>query len=276
MNYVMTYESYNNRDLFRYLKLKLKKKILRLQQNEDNLKEWLGNFFKETEKQNRRMKVFVISTVVLFASMTLTKEAIKMASQDASQDVQILVVNALDDLEKEEIPLVSQELEPVKELTKNPTEMVMSQDGWDEIRNEEKLRLKVYSIGDGMSTVGYGHAEPLSTSKYKVGQMITKEEADNLLKKDVNRTANGVRRIFSDWKKEGTDIKLNQHQFDVLVSMAYNMGVGGLRSSRVIQNIKQNKLNVAAELIKTTAVSKKFPGLAKRRMREYEKFIKKV
>ena len=41
----------------------------------------------------------------------------------------------------------------------------------------------------------------------------------------------------------------------------------------LIQMIKQNRLDDAAELIKTTSVSSKFPGLVKRRMREYKKFI---
>ena len=62
---------------------------------------------------------------------------------------------------------------------KNAKELTLSDEGWNHIKNEEKLKLKAYQIGDGMITVGYGHAERVGDSKYKLGQEISKEEAES-------------------------------------------------------------------------------------------------
>lgn len=155
---------------------------------------------------------------------------------------------------------------------KNGYDFILSQEGWDDIRREENLRLKAYRIGDGMITVGYGHAEPIKNSKLKVGYKITKDQAELYLKNDLNNTANGIRRIFKQWKQKGIDVKITQNQFDVLVSLAYNMGLTDLRTSDFIQLVKQNRLKDAAEKIKTLNVEDKFPGLKDRRIREYLKF----
>jgi GH24 family phage-related lysozyme (muramidase) len=59
-----------------------------------------------------------------------------------------------------------------------------------------------------------------------------------------------------------------------MVSMAYNMGINGLRRSDFIQKVKQNDMESASELITTTNVEEKFPGLYKRRLKEKEMFDK--
>lgn len=159
------------------------------------------------------------------------------------------------------------------EKFKNPLEMRLSHDGWEHIKQEEGLRLKAYKIGDGMITVGYGHAEKIGKTKLKVGQTITREQAVQYLIEDVNVAAQGVKRMFKQWQDEGVNIKITQNQYDVLVSMAYNLGVGGLRRTEFVQHLKNNDLEKAAHTIKTTGVSKKFPGLSKRRLREFQKFI---
>ena len=97
--------------------------------------------------------------------------------------------------------------------------------------------------------------------------------ANKLLITDVNIAAKGVRRIFEEWKEQGINIKITQNQYDILTSLAFNMGVEKLRTSKFIQMIKKNKLSKAAKLIKTTGVDDKFPGLESRRLIEYKKFI---
>lgn len=149
----------------------------------------------------------------------------------------------------------------------------LSQSGWDHIRSEESLRLKAYSIGDGMITVGWGHAEPKSKSKYKIGQVITKEEADVLLRDDLKVAADGVRRIFREWEERGIDVKITQEMFDALVSIAYNTGIGNLRKSDIIQHIKRGEYEIAGEKIRSFKVSKKFPGLYDRREKESQMFL---
>jgi len=156
---------------------------------------------------------------------------------------------------------------------KEPSELHLSQDGWDHIRNEEKLRLKAYDLNDGHITIGYGHAQPETSSKYKVGKTITKEKANKLFREDVNEAAEGVKRMFRQWKEEGINVKVTQNQYDAMVSIAFNMGISSFRQTEFVQKIKKNQLDKAAELIKITGISDDFPGLETRRLKEYEIFI---
>jgi GH24 family phage-related lysozyme (muramidase) len=58
-----------------------------------------------------------------------------------------------------------------------------------------------------------------------------------------------------------------------MVSMAFNMGVSAFRQSAFVRKLKQNDLESAAELIKTTNLNDNFPGLEDRRMIEYAMFV---
>ena len=172
--------------------------------------------------------------------------------------------------------VVKEKLSPFKD----PTKMKVSHKGFEHIKQVEgdpahpgEPVLKAYKLGDGMITVGWGHAQKIKQSKFRVGQHITREMAEKLLHKDVEVASDGVRRMFQDWKDEGVDIKITQDQFNALVSMALNMGVSGLRNSHVVDAIKSGNLKKAGETIKTTSVSKKFGGLEKRREKESEMFM---
>lgn len=157
---------------------------------------------------------------------------------------------------------------------KDATKLRVSAEGKEHIKNHEGIKLTAYKLGDGKITIGYGHAEPTHKSKYRVGQKISKEEADKLFQKDLKKTADGVRRIFSEWKEKGIDRKITQDQFDALVSMAFNMGISGLRQTDLIQQIKAGNLEKAGELIKTTKINDDtFPGLRDRREKEAEMFM---
>ena len=57
---------------------------------------------------------------------------------------------------------------------KYPKNLKLSQNGWDFIRDNEKFIEVARKLGDGMITVGYGHAEPIKTSKYKIGYKISR------------------------------------------------------------------------------------------------------
>lgn len=157
---------------------------------------------------------------------------------------------------------------------KDPTEMKLSEDGWDFIRNNERFRDHGYDLKDGMITIGFGHAEPYKTSKYKLNQKISFEDAYRLHIEDVNIAANGIKRMFEEWKSKGIHIKITQNQYDVLVDMAYQMGVSSLRQTQFIQAIKQYDLQKAAKLLRSTGINPKFKkGHNKRRQEEWKKFV---
>lgn len=234
MKYLQTFENYNDELILEKIEIKS-----------------LINKFKNSI--NKKV-VAVVIVAALLSVMTIEKS--------------INYINNLDLEETDKVELV----EKISKY-KDPTVLTLSQSGWDHIREFEKLRLKAYRLGDGMVTIGYGHAKPLRKSKYRPGQKITIEEAERLLISDVRHAADGVRRMFDQWKEEGVDVKITQNQFDVLVSLAFNMGISGLRGTEFVSYIKTNELDKAADVLKKTGINKKFPGLEIRRQSEYEKFI---
>jgi lysozyme len=94
-----------------------------------------------------------------------------------------------------------------------------------------------------------------------------------MLKEDLKKTADGVRKIFKEWEQQGINIEINQDMFDALVSIAYNSGIGSLRNSDFIQDIKKGDFKSAGEKIKMFKVSKNFPGLEIRRQKESQMFL---
>jgi len=178
------------------------------------------------------------------------------------------IINTRNIGEREKIILHS-ELNSIKKNNK----LRLSQEGWDHIRNEEKFSAKAYDLHDGRITIGFGHSEPINDSNYKIGQKISRKKANELFIIDINYAADGVRRIFDEWRDQNINIKLSQRQYNVLISLAFNMGIDGLRKSEFIQKIKQNELDKAAKLILKTGISDNFPGLKERRLAEYKMFI---
>lgn len=164
-------------------------------------------------------------------------------------------------------------------LYKNPLEIKVSSNGRKNIKEEEgdpKVKgepvLTAYNLGDGMITIGWGHAEKKSKSKFKVGQKITREKAQELLQKDLQASADAVRRIFKEWEEKGIHVELTQDQFDALVSITFNAGIGNVRRSDFIQSIKKNKLKKAGEQILNFKINR-YAGLVIRRKKEAAPFI---
>jgi len=201
---------------------------------------------------NRKVSTFIVGSLLTVMTVTQTINYISNLNLNSSQK-SILIQNV--------------------DKFKDPLSFGVSKLAYEHIKNHEKLKLKAYTINDGKITIGYGHAEPIRNSKFKIGQEITEEKADELLNQDVKTAYEGVRRIFKEWLQKGIKIKLTQSQFDVLVSLAFNMGIDGLRTSEFIQALKNKDLKAASELIKITGLRDGFAGLVDRREEEYNIFI---
>lgn len=215
-----------------------------------------------SKSAKRRIIKYAIGSLLVFNTVTNVVQIIN-DSNASQEDKQIAIEMCEEEKEKED------KYKPGYEFT-------LSQSGWNHIKNEEKCKLTAYKIGDGMITVGYGHAEKIGKTKLRVGQKITQQKADEYLKEDLKKAADGVRRMFKDWEKEGTNVSITQSMFDALVSMAFNAGVGGLRRSEVVEHLKKGDYQTAADSIKTFRVSSKFPGLVLRREKESEMFLASI
>lgn len=214
-----------------------------------------------TESKKRIIEHLIVGLLAVYSPVIVHKVIL-----DSSADPQTksIAISTLDEKEKTGTDSTN---------WKNGFEFTLSQNGWNHIKDEEKLKLRAYSIGDGMITVGYGHAEPEFSSNYKVGDKISENEARKLLKSDLTIAADGVRKIFREWNKNGKDVKITQEMFDALVSIAFNCGISNLRTSELIQDIKREDFVEAGKKIKTFNLSKRFPGLEQRREKESEMFL---
>ncbi len=108
--------------------------------------------------------------------------------------------------------------------------MKTSQKGIDLIKVFEGLRLKAYYPikTEQYYTIGYGHSD----KNIKEGDVITKEQAEELLKKDLAKFEAGVTELTKG-------VSLNQNQFDALVSFAFNCGLANLRRSTLLKYVRQ-------------------------------------
>jgi lysozyme len=212
-----------------------------------------------SKEAKRKVIKYAVGTLLLFNTVTNVVQIINSSYADS-----------------ETKQIATEMCEEKEQKYKNGYDWTLSQEGWDHIKNEEKCKLVAYSIGDGMVTVGYGHAKKTSKSKIKVGQKITQQQADEFLKEDLKEAADGVRRMFKDWEAEGVIVPITQEMFNTLVSIAFNTGVGGLRRSDVVKHLKRGDYEATADSIKTFRVSKKFPGLAIRREKESQMFLASI
>lgn len=85
----------------------------------------------------------------------------------------------------------------------------------DHILDEERL------------TIGHGHVVKPG-EKWKLGDRITRDEADTLLREDVKIAEEDVKKIIPNWHK------LSANEFDALVSLLLNAGRGNVKDTRAI------------------------------------------
>lgn len=102
------------------------------------------------------------------------------------------------------------------------------------IKESEGLRLKAYMpTKNDRPTIGYGH-----TKGVKMGMTITKAQAEQYLRDDLAWAENAVNRLVK--------VKLNQNQFDALVSFVFNLGEANFASSTLLRKLNTGDYEGAA------------------------------
>ena len=138
--------------------------------------------------------------------------------------------------------------------------MNISQRGIDLIKNFEGFRAQSYKCvaTEKYFTIGYGHYGP----DVKFSQVITKQQAEDLLMNDLKRFEASVNKYSKyNW---------NQNEFDALVSFAYNIGsidqltANGTRSKEVIAE---------KMLLYVKSGGQTLQGLVTRRKAEHDLFV---
>ena len=108
-------------------------------------------------------------------------------------------------------------------------------------------------------TIGWGTTGP----DVRPGVTWTQQQCDDRFAQDLDKFAQGVAAAIGG-------APTTQHQFDAMVSFAYNLGIGNLESSTLLRLHKAgNYAGAAAEFGKwDKAAGKVLPGLVRRRAAE--------
>lgn len=105
------------------------------------------------------------------------------------------------------------------------------------IKGYEKCRLKAYMpTPNDRPTIGWGSTGP----DVKLGVTWTQEQADTRFAADLAKFAAGILALLP-----GSPPTL-QHQFDAMVSLAYNIGLANFKTSSVLTNHRAGHHQTAA------------------------------
>lgn len=151
--------------------------------------------------------------------------------------------------------------------------MKISKNCLDIIEKWEGLKLEAYIDPVGIPTIGYGTIRYPNGQKVKLGDKIAQAEAEAFLKFEVDEVVKNLTAVLAG-------INLNQNQFDAIVSLCYNIGVGAFKDSTVLRKLKEGDFQAASVAFglwnKGTidGVKKELAGLTNRRKEERELFEK--
>lgn len=149
--------------------------------------------------------------------------------------------------------------------------MKINRAGLELIKSFEGFVPRAYRCIAGKWTIGYGHTEGVFP-----GQIISPEEAERLLLREVEK-------FEADVRKEVT-AELNENQFSALVCFAYNIGIGAFSiSTSLIQAINRGNFARVPDLWMQwnkyrdpkTGLMKEARGLTRRRAAEVALWQKK-
>jgi lysozyme len=130
------------------------------------------------------------------------------------------------------------------------------------IKHFEGCVLTAYQDVAGIWTIGYGHIEDVYP-----GLVWTQDQADTALEEDVSITETRVQDMVGD-------VPTTDNQLSAMVSLAYNIGSGGFKSSSVLRYHRLGSAAMAADAFllwdKATVDGqlKVFKGLLERRQAE--------
>jgi lysozyme len=147
--------------------------------------------------------------------------------------------------------------------------MKTSQAGLDLIKRFEGFRAKAYLCSAKVPTIGYGSTRYADGTPVSLRDpAITEAVASALFRDTLTTYEKGVAKAVK--------IPLEQYEFDALVSLCYNIGVGNLASSTLVRLLNEGeaRIEVAGQFLRwNRANSVVISGLTRRREAEREMFL---
>lgn len=142
----------------------------------------------------------------------------------------------------------------------------------DFIKDYEKLALKAYMpTPNDKPTIGYGMTFYPDGKPVKMGDTITKEKAEDMFFDHLQKFGLKVNNLIKT--------VLKQHQFDAILALAYNIGIGAFGTSTLLKLVNKNPLDLGIQKQFLAWVKQKgttLPGLVKRRTQEADIYLKGI
>ena len=140
--------------------------------------------------------------------------------------------------------------------------MKVSSKGLELIKEFEGFSSVAYLCSAKKATIGYGNTFWEDGTPVKIGDQISKERAEALLKHVVDN--------FSVAVEVDIKIEVTQNQFDAMVSLAYNIGSGAFHNSTLLRQLNRgNFVGASQEFLRwNKSNGKPLLGLTRRRERE--------
>ena len=142
--------------------------------------------------------------------------------------------------------------------------MAIAKSTLDFITKEEGARNKAYKDSKGLWTIGVGHLIKADEQNL-ITATLTDEQVEDLLRSDLKWCSEAV--------ETSVKVPLQQHQFDALYSLCFNIGGTNFAKSTVVKKINENDLQGAADAI---LMWNKPEVLVNRRKRERALFLGSV
>lgn len=147
--------------------------------------------------------------------------------------------------------------------------MKISNKGLELIKEFEGFSSVAYLCPAKIPTIGYGNTFWEDGRKVRIGEQISKSKALELLEFVANKD-------FADKIFPLIKVQVNQNQFDAMVSLAYNIGVGAFSNSTLLKRVNaKDFIGAGNEFLKwDKSGGKPLLGLTRRRQREKELFLR--
>jgi len=139
----------------------------------------------------------------------------------------------------------------------------MSDAGRNLLEAREGVRLKAYKDVVGVWTIGVGHTAAAGNPTPKAGMTITASEADEIFKRDLVQ--------YEDAVSSAVKVGIGQDQYDALVSLTFNIGIGAFKKSTVLRKLNAGDYAGAAQAF---MMWRKPPQIIGRRTGEMKQFLK--
>lgn len=148
--------------------------------------------------------------------------------------------------------------------------MRLDSEGYKLIQKFEGCKLNAYQDSVGIWTIGYGNITYENGTKVKKGDKITQQRAEELFRYFADRFASQIETKIT--------VPVTQHQFNAVVSLAYNIGVSAFSKSTMLKkiNVCSSDKTITNEFMKwVNGGGKKIQGLVNRRAEEAKLYFKK-